>query len=1298
MNGTPRLRSAFPDTPQTDRRRSPANSRYGASPATPGSASRANGTPLPPVPSSRPESSAPLIPFDTIDAASQRLYVATFYIGLWAWRLYDFYNLLIDDTESLWLFMKWIAIDGIFLFGLPALRIPWLEWSSAAMTILFLAHALLDGMLMFKIGIPITSWIAALVKLLYDREIAISEISVKPGNVLHNASLIMGRQVIHILPEGSAMLNPEGHSFCLGTTRLEVQLPIQINQTTPISIELLRIDLDSMEQEIVTISGSTARKLKRDAARELKNDDTSSPLTLRYPVKKTGYYILSKVVDESKLEVQPRRSHAAVVSCPSARVKPTLPDRCRDELSNIALEVHGTPPLKLKYRRSVNEDEAQRGSFQSLQPDDFVSPLSKLQPMSALTKTGEIDVSWAQARTVNIPLNETLQTSGLWSYDIEEVQDGLGNVISYAKLFEKNERSKIHAQDLQQSFSVHERPKLSFRGCDPRHPLRVPKGYSTSLPFQLGSTGKDGTISDVHNIEYFYTPEQDILPSGGQSTNALSKQIVITPGQEQHIQEPGLYSLSSVSTNFCGGEVLEPSSCVLQNPAQPDLSFEEEDITDKCAMKPIGKKISLDLIGTPPFQVRYSVRRPGQKGKNEASKRFDGHRGELTLTPYDAGSYEYQFEDISDAVYPNHNIHGKNLVVRMDVKPPPYARFVSAGYGVADQCIGEPIELKVSLQGEGPWDLEYEIIHAGKRTKYPLKDIQQSPITIVTDKVNNGGDYTISLSSVTDSSGCKEYPKEEAKISVRHQRPKGGFAPIEGKYSVKALQGKRVSLPVRLTGEPTWTVAYQHLSGASEKVTIITMQDANDFIDVVEAGTYKLMDIKDHVCPGTVDTAADSFNVTWLEKPKLHVTDSELVTHNSDTKYTKNAVCEGDEDSLDLSFSGSPPFKLAYEEHRRPTNGAKSMRKHELPGALGLASIQMDTTQAGEYEYKFTQLSDYNYDHDSRDFTPMTVSQKVYSRPSARFANPGKTYSYCASDHEEASETMETIPIKLIGEPPFSIEVELKHHSAAKPESISVSNIPGKSYDLRIPHRHLHLGNSALSIRKVRDSRGCQSASLPLTPPSREKDGQSNQRVLLSVHSAPSITPLEPQTDYCVGDHVSFSLAGQPPFNVFYTFEGVERKASSQSTTFRRLAEKPGVFTIKAVSDSASTCRAPVIDPLAHGVQKSIHPLPAVRVSKGRDTRVDIHEGGEAQILFEFEGTPPFEFTWTRSSLEDRRTGRKAEVLETRTSTSQEHSLRVTASEEGAYEVVSVRDKWCGVSKMGQGKGGGGRADRLLTY
>lgn len=49
---------------------------------------------------------------------------------------------------------------------------------------------------------PWQTWVLGLVKVFYDRELAISEHNVKLSNILYNHSLIMGRQIINILPEG----------------------------------------------------------------------------------------------------------------------------------------------------------------------------------------------------------------------------------------------------------------------------------------------------------------------------------------------------------------------------------------------------------------------------------------------------------------------------------------------------------------------------------------------------------------------------------------------------------------------------------------------------------------------------------------------------------------------------------------------------------------------------------------------------------------------------------------------------------------------------------------------------------------------------------------------------------------------------------------------------------------------------------------------------------------------------------------------------------------------------------------
>jgi nucleoporin POM152 len=50
--------------------------------------------------------------------------------------------------------------------------------------------------------LPVGTWIGGLIKIVYDRELSISERKVKPGDIIHNSSLILGKQIVHILPEG----------------------------------------------------------------------------------------------------------------------------------------------------------------------------------------------------------------------------------------------------------------------------------------------------------------------------------------------------------------------------------------------------------------------------------------------------------------------------------------------------------------------------------------------------------------------------------------------------------------------------------------------------------------------------------------------------------------------------------------------------------------------------------------------------------------------------------------------------------------------------------------------------------------------------------------------------------------------------------------------------------------------------------------------------------------------------------------------------------------------------------------
>jgi nucleoporin POM152 len=149
-----------------------------------------------------------VIPLEFLDAATQRSLAFAVWAFLWAWKLSDAWSVYTsEDPDSLWQFMKWLLFDGIFLFAIPSLRIPWMEWSTSTMTIAFLTHAVLNASLMFQIGLPIAFWAEWAMKKVWDRgEMSVTEKFVRTNQVVDTKSLLQGKHVINILPEGYATI------------------------------------------------------------------------------------------------------------------------------------------------------------------------------------------------------------------------------------------------------------------------------------------------------------------------------------------------------------------------------------------------------------------------------------------------------------------------------------------------------------------------------------------------------------------------------------------------------------------------------------------------------------------------------------------------------------------------------------------------------------------------------------------------------------------------------------------------------------------------------------------------------------------------------------------------------------------------------------------------------------------------------------------------------------------------------------------------------------------------------------
>ena len=1008
------------------------------------------------------------------------------------------------------------------------------------------------------------------------------------------------------------MLNPYQSALCIDGLKPSVDLPIRVNQTSPILIEILRIDLDTNEAETIVIPNREARRLKKQADQAFGKNDVESPRLMRYPVRKTGLYRLSKVVDESKLEVQRRLSDTLVVQCPSASIKSVSQDRCKGTLSDFLIEVDATPPLKIKYTKVINRED-QGFTFLSIHPENLFSPLAQSRTSGALVSISaeqEIDVSWARTQHIRIPINETLGIPGGWQYSIDEIHDACGNVANYSRPEEQriqNTKDRLHTDQI---FTVHERPKIALSGCTPENPLKIAKGKNARLPIVIGSTSS-GTVTSEHLVSWAFTPQDRVSSAGEHETDVTLLNATIKDSHGPVIRKPGLYALQSVSTEFCAGEVLEPSSCLLLSPPEPDLTIAAQNIPDKCAGNSVGLMVDLDLVGTPPFRLSYTVKRKGGRVMPRVEK-IEGLRTQLMLTPYEAGHYTYEFLDISDAVYELRSLKSKNLRLEQDVKPSAWAKFLDP-FPTQAACIGESTSFALHLSGEPPWSLEYEIVRGTKKRKFTIENLQSEYYTLWTEKLTEGGEHSLSLTSVSDISGCKAFLEQEAKIQVRHQRPKASFGYLDGKRSTLTLEARKVNLPVRLTGEAPWTINYRKVTDPIDLRQKKLLQNKNDVLEAPAQGIYEIIDVKDAFCPGTVESSASRFEVSWIPRPSIRVAESSSIEVQED-RYVKKAVCEEDQDSLEVLLTGNPPYHVKYEVHLTPERGPASLSTKELTAGLGGSFVRMETSQAGLHEYKFAELVDNLYDHDRRKFSPVTVQQRVFSRPSARFDNSGKTYSYC----KEEQAGVESIPIILAGVAPFALEIGIKHHATSRPEIVNVPHVDTHRHSFHIPHRALGLGIHSVTIRKVRDSHGCQRET--------EFDGPT---VYVNVADLPAISPLESATDYCVGDRISYTLAGTPPFNIYYAFQGIDRKAKVSTTEFKRIAESPGNFTITALSDKASSdsCRART------RITKVIHQLPSVRISKGKTAQVDIHEGGEAEILFEFGGTPPFEFTQVDLSI-----------------------------------------------------------------
>lgn len=1166
------------------------------------------------------------------------------FMAIQALKLYD---LLFGDSHSFTI--KYVFIDSVYLWILPVFRIPWLTFNFPVVMVQILVMTIFNALLGNN-ALSLTAVLGAIWKGFFDREVSLSGGRVRSRDFFDPTQHLHGKYTVHILPESTALLDPVGGSYCIGSASSSLNIPVRLNATEPIFIQLTHVDFDTLQETSFNFSKKDIRRHRIDVPPE--NLEGSKLSYVGLPVEKPGLYKLSRVIDSSNLDVRIYQKHVLVTTCPSAYIlgasgDDSYTDRCIGTTDTPKLVVDGVAPLKVKYSRSIKGRET-LFSVQSVQPEKFESPLLR----GRLTETGYTwshgePLQWASSQTVEVDMDTTLGISGEWLYNIDEVEDAMGNIVNYAKI--KQDLPLMMSRSLSYGFMVHSRPTVRFLGCDSENAVKVPKGHSANLPLELSG--------DASSAPYIVEFERQPLDEDD-STKPETFTLTMKNSHERlSIDKPGVYTIRSLKGKHCQGDVLESSSCLVYVPPEPAIQAEFVEITDKCAGS-VGITADLSLTGTGPFRVAYRVIRDGVVTQNKyidiAQSRY-----QLEIRPESAGNYVYEFYSLDDSVYKGQRLEG--LVAQQTIRALAGASFVQKAPRIKS-CSGDSVKVDAKLHGIAPYKLTYEIVQGGnKRSQYTDKDIKDSVHTITTSALKSGGRYTISLISVEDGNGCKTMLNEpDAVIEVRRQRPAAGFLPIDGTMNIKALEGRTVGLPLRLSGEGPWNVVYRYENPDTHETMDrqIKVSNANgEVIPVNERGRYSLVSVQDVFCPGEL-TDNDVFDISWHSKPDISVVPTPALTRLDEKLYSRKDICEGDEDVFEIGLGGAPPFSIGYT-----VAGPMGHKDQKIQVATKYANVRLWSSKPGTYTYTFNDVSDSIYEDQPQRIEPIKVQQRVHARPLSGFANRGRTYKSCITDIEKGSSGQSTIGVKLQGQAPFSLTVSVRHEGTGKIDKVTIPNIEEKAYELPIGLLKLGLGRHSVSLEKLSDANGC----------SRELFNE-DEKVYVAVSDVPRLSPINPKSDYCVGDRIGFSLTGMAPFEVVYEFNGKRQKASTNSP-FSRLASVPGNLTLVALTDSASACAQELHDSM------TIHDLPSVSVVDGTSIIRDIHEGDQTELIFKFSGTPPFSFTYTRSEP----VGRPAryKVVETQSVANVDgYEYSILTSKQGTYEVISLKDAHCSVATV----------------
>jgi nucleoporin POM152 len=463
-------------------------------------------------------------------------------------------------------------------------------------------------------------------------------------------------------------------------------------------------------------------------------------------------------------------------------------------------------------------------------------------------------------------------------------------------------------------------------------------------------------------------------------------------------------------------------------------------------------------------------------------------------------------------------------------------------------------------------------------------------------------------------------------IEVLPTRPSISFSSDKPVY---ILDNGVASLPISLSGRGPFDIGVMYADGKERK---LRLPGSARFIDFPGVGIHKLVSISDSICEGQVE-GVSQVQVFSIDRPTMDV------PRQANTVLPD--ACVGAESSFQVKVHGKAPFIIGFSQTLIPilldgTSLPKESAIFTETVDTSFLQLAVNTSKAGLHTYSFNSLADDNYKTPVTLPKPIVFSQKIHPIPKAYFIEPEHRVFHCAS----AAKGPYRLKVVLQGQPPFAVKIEQKRDNQHI-GYIFKENI-GSDDELELEKENGGyvwnpqtinmdgMGKHEFIMISVSDSNGCI----------LNFDSSEPVSTFFEIADQARIHTFNP-SDVCIGDLLSYTLQGTPPFTIGYKWQGVPQADIIVADPMLSIwVGSSGTVEITKICNSADCCDENVSSDVS--LTTRVHALPRAVVGSGDDSFDDIKEGDESSFSVDFEGTPPFSFTYARS----RGSGSKSAVKE----------------------------------------------------